>query len=92
MATFEDEFQKPVRERLAAIVIPDEPPSYKDWPQHTVPETDYDAWFNGACVQMDLHVAQAQSVFDEITHAPDVGVLSGRFPSPRKRKRTRSKS
>ena len=90
--TLDWEFQKPVRDKLAEIVIPDPLAVLPDWGLDLkVPPTNYDQWMRQAQsfqdTQRKLHAHQ----MNEITHAPDVGVLSGQFPSPRKRKRVRNK-
>jgi hypothetical protein len=86
--TLEEEFQKPVRERLDQIVIPDTP-SYQDWPQHTVPVTNYDQWMRQALSFQDTQVSLARAAFDDIANGH--GIIAGTFPSPVKRKRKRTR-
>jgi hypothetical protein len=92
--TLEDEFQKPVRDRLAAIVIPTalEIDMRCDWQLDVlVPRTNYDGWMKEAQSFQDAQLAAHENAMHEITHAPDVGVLSGQFPSPAPRKRSRTR-
>lgn len=90
--TLDWEFQKPVRDKLVEIVIPvglqfASWDTLSWWPE----ETNYEQWMRQAQSYQDTQVKLYRAKADEITHAPDVGVLSGQFPSPRKRKRVRSK-
>lgn len=92
--TIQDEFQNPVRERLTQIVIPSqlEIDSKCDWAlEMMVPRTNYDQWMRQAKSYQDTQVGLHEHMMHEITHAPDVGVLSGQFPTPTPRKRKRKR-
>jgi hypothetical protein len=85
--TLEEEFQVPVRELLKGIVIPDvELPAWDIYP----PVTNYDEWLAQGRYEADFIVSAASMCFDDITRG-EHGSIHGQFPSPRKRKRTRSK-
>jgi hypothetical protein len=87
MATLEEEFQKPVRDRLAEIVIPDvELPAWDVYP----PETDYDEWLKQGRYEADLIVTAASMCFDDIVRG-EHGSIHGEFPTPRKRVRKRKR-
>lgn len=86
--TLEDEFQKPVRDRLAEIVIPD-PNKYTDWALDIlVPTTNYKQWMRDAQSYQDTQVGLARAAFDDIARG-EHGNINGTFPSPAPRKRVR---
>lgn len=86
--TLEDEFQAPVRERLAEIVIPD-PDAWEPWEMPDL--LGINQWYLEAQSFQDAQVEKYNNRIEEILHAPDVGVLSGQFPTPRKRVRKRKR-
>jgi hypothetical protein len=96
MMTLEDEFQKPVRDRLAEILIPTktEIDIKHDWKLDIlVPSTSYDQWMRQAMSYQDTQVKLAAIAFDDIARG-EHGSIHGEFPTPtpRKRKRVRNKN
>lgn len=88
--TFEDEFQKPVRDKLAQIVIPN-PNKYTDWTLDIlVPTTNYKQWMREAMSFQDSQMDLARIAFDDIANGH--GTIAGTFPSPVKRKRSRKRT
>lgn len=88
MMTLEDEFQKPVHDSLAEIVIPGPLPDWGIYP----PQTDYTEWLAQATYEADQVVTAAAICFDDIARG-EYGSIHGQFPTPtpRKRKRVRNK-
>jgi hypothetical protein len=88
MSTLEDEFQKPVRERLAQIVINLDP--LPAWNLDVlVPPTNYDQWTRQAQSFQDTQVKLHENEMDAIMEGR--GTISGQFPTPRPRKRKRNR-
>jgi hypothetical protein len=91
MPTLEDEFQKPVRDRLAEIVI-NVDPVFIDWCTYDwyPPITDYDEWLRNAQSFQDGQVEHHRREMDDIARGVH-GSIHGTFPTPTPRKRVRKR-
>lgn len=87
MPTLEEEFQKPVRDRLAEIVIPD-----GELPAWDMPDLlGVNQWYLEAQEFQDAQVVAYEKAIDDILDGH--GSISGQFPSPvKRRRRTRARS
>jgi hypothetical protein len=93
MPTLEDEFQKPVRDRLAEIVFPTktEIDIKFDWALDVLaPRTDYKKWLTDAQSFQDSQVEHHRREMDDIARGVH-GSIHGTFPTPTPRKRVRKR-
>jgi hypothetical protein len=89
VTTLEDEFQKPVRDRLAEIVINLDP--LPAWQLDLMcPPTNYDQWMRQAQSFQDGQVEHHRREMDDIARGVH-GSIHGTFPTPTPRKRVRKK-
>jgi hypothetical protein len=87
MTTLEDEFQKPVRDRLDQIVIPD-PNAWTAWDMPDL--LGINQWYLEAQSFQDTQVELYQRNMNDIACGV-TGSMHGEFPTPTPRKRTRKK-
>jgi hypothetical protein len=83
----ESEFQKPVRDKLAEIVVPDSQREPWDMPDLL----GVNQWYVEAQSFQDEQMREYERAMREIELGTGHGTIKGEFPSPTKRKRKRTK-